>query len=205
MVNSVFQLLVIGIVVLLLLIIEYLDWQGRLDIIKDRHPRLWGAMNSRPARLILLVLCLVGLSKDFRDAISIAPPPIVVVKAPPAPSIIVQPKEEHGWVNDPGIHLESLRAAAPAVWSGSVMSLKEEIHPVRLKFVCHRTLDDITDVRMTIGDNQTVVDGKWNVVDGRKAIEIRFRGPTLGLANILSVQIVAASPVTVLYVERWRP
>ena len=67
--------------------IEFLDWHGRAEIIQQKYPRLWNAMNNRVARLVLLVVAIVLLTKDFRDAIATAPAPVVVFKAPPPPTI----------------------------------------------------------------------------------------------------------------------
>ena len=82
---SVLQIIGVGAVIIFLACIEYLDWRGRFDVIKEKHPRVWGAMNNRPAGLILLTLCMVMLVKDYRDAVATAPAPVVKTSPPPAP------------------------------------------------------------------------------------------------------------------------
>lgn len=79
------QLSLIG---LIGLFVAYLDWQGRLDVLKDKHPKLWRMVHNRPMRLTLLILCLVYLAKDFRDATIVAPPPTISIKTPIPPAIV---------------------------------------------------------------------------------------------------------------------
>jgi hypothetical protein len=44
------------------LITETTDWIGRAEIIESRWPRLWGVMNNRPMRLVLIVVALVMMA-----------------------------------------------------------------------------------------------------------------------------------------------
>ena len=82
MLLKVAQLVAVGIGVLLLVFIELLDWQGRMEIIKKRWPSLWKVINNRPVRLLLLVLAIAFLVRDFKDAIAAAPAPQVRVVVP---------------------------------------------------------------------------------------------------------------------------
>ncbi len=50
------------------LFLEFLDWQGRAEIIESKYPRLWKLVNNRPARFLLMVLAIGLLIKDFKDA-----------------------------------------------------------------------------------------------------------------------------------------
>lgn len=56
-------------------------------------------MNNRPLRLVLLVMCLAFLTKDFQDAVAIAPAPIFKIQAPSIP--IFQVRQEPVIVNTP--------------------------------------------------------------------------------------------------------
>jgi hypothetical protein len=68
---------VVGIFVVVML--ELLDWQGRIEILEIKYPRLWRLVNNRPMRLVLLVLAIGLLSRDFKDIAAVAPPPVVHV------------------------------------------------------------------------------------------------------------------------------
>lgn len=87
MLGTFIQLVIFAVLLLFAAFLEYLDWHGRADVLKDKHPRVWAMVNSRPARLVVLVASLSFLTKDFRDAVSIAPPPVFRVAAPIAPNI----------------------------------------------------------------------------------------------------------------------
>jgi thiosulfate reductase cytochrome b subunit len=45
----------ISILVLYLFISEFLDIIGRLEIIERKWPKLWGLLNNRPMRLVLII------------------------------------------------------------------------------------------------------------------------------------------------------
>ena len=65
------EYLVIALATVMLAGFEYLDMAGRLDVLEQRHPKLWRFANSRPARLLLLVLCAGLLAKDAAEVISV--------------------------------------------------------------------------------------------------------------------------------------
>ncbi len=60
------QRLALWLLAILLLGGEYLDWFGRLDVLEVRHPKVHRFVNSRPLRLVLLLLVFAMLSVDFR-------------------------------------------------------------------------------------------------------------------------------------------
>jgi len=74
--------MVFGLAIALLAFFEFLDVRGRLDILEKKHPKLWGFANSRPARLLFLVMCAGFLAKDVKDATDIPDPPIVRLQPP---------------------------------------------------------------------------------------------------------------------------
>ncbi len=76
MLTSVAQLIGWGIVILIVVLAEMLDWKGRFEMVERDYPRIWRAINNRPARLVLLAVAIVFLAKDFKDAVSIAPPSV---------------------------------------------------------------------------------------------------------------------------------
>lgn len=84
----VLQILIVAIGVVFVALIEVLDWTARLEMIKERWPGVWKAMNNRPARLVLLIIAITFLARDFRDVTAVAPAPIVRFGVPPAPSIV---------------------------------------------------------------------------------------------------------------------
>src|SRR5438552_1699110 len=57
-----------------LLFMEYIDWHGRAEIIEKRNPRLWLAMNNRPARLVMLIAIAALLGADVKEKIVEEPP-----------------------------------------------------------------------------------------------------------------------------------
>jgi hypothetical protein len=73
--------------VLYALLTEGLDWIGRAEIIEHRWPLLWGAMNNRPMRLILIVVAIGMLARVVGDFRAGAEPPEVKFQAPKVPEI----------------------------------------------------------------------------------------------------------------------
>jgi len=88
---KVLQLVGVGLATLLLIGIEILDWQSRMDILQNRWPRIWRTLNNRAARTLLLVAIIVFLVRDFEDSVATALPPVVKIPPPPAPQIVVIP------------------------------------------------------------------------------------------------------------------
>jgi hypothetical protein len=82
-------LLVITAIVLILyfLLTEGLDWIGRAEIIEKRWPILWGAMNDRPMRLVLLIVAIVMLAHVIGELRMGAVAPIATFAAPKVPEI----------------------------------------------------------------------------------------------------------------------
>jgi hypothetical protein len=83
------QLVFTAAVFIYLIFLEFIDWQGRAEVLELKYPWLWRAVNNRPARLLLLVLAVGLLVKDFKDAVAIAPPPVVNIAPPPVPAITI--------------------------------------------------------------------------------------------------------------------
>jgi hypothetical protein len=46
-------------------VVELLDWTGRLELIENRLPKLWRVLNARPSRLILLFLIFGILLENY--------------------------------------------------------------------------------------------------------------------------------------------
>ena len=57
-------------------------------MVESKWPRFWRLLNNRPARLLLLVVAIVFLAKDYRDTIAVAPPPNVTWSSPPPPMVV---------------------------------------------------------------------------------------------------------------------
>lgn len=72
---------------------EATDWIGRAEIIEKRWPRLWGLMNNRPIRLILLAVALVMIGHVIQDLRAGAEAPEVKFRSPQVPMIVPSEKE----------------------------------------------------------------------------------------------------------------
>jgi hypothetical protein len=81
-----------------LIVAEFLDTVGRLEIVENRWPKVWKALNNRPMRLILLILLCALVAKDIADRKSDAKKEETKLEfpsppAPPAPVIqMIAPK-----------------------------------------------------------------------------------------------------------------
>ena len=60
--------------------VEYLDWHGRMDVLQDKHPLLWKAVNARAFRLVLLLLIFGMLAHQFEEQ-----PLVIQLNAVPSP------------------------------------------------------------------------------------------------------------------------
>ncbi len=88
MLLAIVQLMLFATVFVYTQFLEYLDWHGRSDVLKEKHPKVWVFVNNRPMRLVLSLLVLGFLVKDFKDAVAVAPPPTVKIVTPVAPAMI---------------------------------------------------------------------------------------------------------------------
>jgi hypothetical protein len=93
MLSALLLLLVSVALIAYAVITEATDWIGRAEIIETRWPRVWGMMNNRPMRLILVVVALVMLAHIIQDLRIGTDAPTVVLKTP-APPMLEQPKAE---------------------------------------------------------------------------------------------------------------
>jgi hypothetical protein len=75
-------------IILYAVLTEGTDWIGRAEIIEQRWPGLWGLMNNRPMRLILIVVALVMVGHGIQDLRGGAEPLTVSFKPPTVPTII---------------------------------------------------------------------------------------------------------------------
>jgi hypothetical protein len=80
------EYLLLAIALALFAFFEYLDMEGRLDILEKKHPKTWAFLNNRPARLLLIFLAVGFLAMDAKDAAEIPEPPLIKL-APPVISI----------------------------------------------------------------------------------------------------------------------
>src|SRR2546422_11405538 len=51
-------------------------------------------MNNRAGRLVLMIIAIILLAKDYRDAATVAPPPIIQLKPPEVPNISQPPSPQ---------------------------------------------------------------------------------------------------------------
>jgi len=101
---SLLRLLSLGLVVIWLLLAEYLDMRGRMEIVEQHHPKTARWLNSRPFRLILLLIVFVMLADDVRENIKVAeaefssaPPPMKFI-APLPPQVVQAGPRLRGFV-----------------------------------------------------------------------------------------------------------
>lgn len=66
---------------------EGLDWIGMAEVVEKRFPVLWGAMNNRPMRLILLAIAVVMLAHVSADLREGAEAPLLKFARPEVPKI----------------------------------------------------------------------------------------------------------------------
>jgi hypothetical protein len=106
-----------------LVLVEGLDWIGRAEIIEQKWPRLWGAMNNRPMRLVLLVVAVVMLAHVIGDLRSGAEPPLASFAAPKVPTIdtnvkvitVTSSPPHHCWLSNPfGMPNSTIKGAITA-------------------------------------------------------------------------------------------
>lgn len=62
-------LIPLGLIAVLLLFAEYLDWHSRLEIMERRHPKLTRLINDRPFRLVLLCMVFAMLGLDLKQTL----------------------------------------------------------------------------------------------------------------------------------------
>jgi hypothetical protein len=91
---SLLRLLSLGLIGIWLLLAEYLDMRGRMELVEQHHPKLSRWLNSRPFRLVLLLIVCVMLADDVRENIKIVeaelssmPPPMKFI-APVPPQVV---------------------------------------------------------------------------------------------------------------------
>jgi hypothetical protein len=85
----------IALIALFFAFAEYLDWHGRIDLIKEKHHKLWRVMNDRPFRLVMLLMIFAALATDLRGNLShLDSEPIVFRFVAPVPPNVEQAKAE---------------------------------------------------------------------------------------------------------------
>lgn len=70
------------ILILIAAIMWVLDMVGRAETIQKRWPRVWNAATSLPLILLLLVVSVFLLDRDFKDAMATAPAPQMKIPTP---------------------------------------------------------------------------------------------------------------------------
>ena len=50
-----------------LVVAEFIDTIGRLEIVEKRWPRVWRGMNNRPFRLLLLIFLVILVARDVSE------------------------------------------------------------------------------------------------------------------------------------------
>jgi len=72
---------------------DYLDWHGRMEVLETKHPQIAKLVQSRPLRLVLLLMLLGMIVSDFRETIKqVGTEPLVVkasVPAPASPNVVI--------------------------------------------------------------------------------------------------------------------
>jgi hypothetical protein len=83
-----------------LIVCEFLDTVGRLEIIEKRWPRLYRAMSNRPMRIVLIIFLIALVGKDLleraKEKVEL-PKLVITILAPPPPIIqFVSPAKSQG-------------------------------------------------------------------------------------------------------------
>jgi hypothetical protein len=97
---SLLRLLSLGLIAIWLLFAEYLDMRGRMELVEQHHPKLSRWLNSRPFRLVLLLIVCVMLADDVRENIKIVeaefsstPPPMKFIASVPPQVVQAGPRQ----------------------------------------------------------------------------------------------------------------
>lgn len=69
------------------IVCEFLDTIGRLEVVEDHWPKVYRAMSNRPMRLVLIVFLLALVAKDLTEHSQDALGLVVNMPAPPSPTI----------------------------------------------------------------------------------------------------------------------
>lgn len=85
--QTILLILVALAVVLYATLTEGLDWIGRAELIQQKFPLLWGAMNNRPMRIILLLVAVVMLAHITSDLRAGAEAPLIRFASTEVPKI----------------------------------------------------------------------------------------------------------------------
>jgi hypothetical protein len=83
-------IVVIALLAVITVAAEILDWIGRCEIIQNRFPRVWSAMNNRFLRVVALLFMITFVGKDISDRAKEPPVPALVVNIAPPPAPIIQ-------------------------------------------------------------------------------------------------------------------
>ena len=88
---SAMQLAAFWVLFAILVLAEYLDWFGRLEVLEARHPAVHRIVMARPLRLVILLLVFVSLTENSRESLSRLegeqPPPPMKFLPPTPPQI----------------------------------------------------------------------------------------------------------------------
>jgi hypothetical protein len=125
----------LGVAILVyVVLVEGLDWIGRAEIIEKRWPRMWGVMNKRPTRLILILVAiglLIHVIAENRHSVPDSPP---VVNARPQTHPSVEPSD----------HTPTEQKAKPEVHARQGPSQKSALNIVVRGDVNQSTTGDCT-------------------------------------------------------------
>jgi len=98
-----------------------LDMVGSADIIRSRYPRAWVAVTSRPTILLLLLIAITLLDRNYKDAMAVGPPPSVKIYAPSPPLLAIrEPEPPHPSAQKSGKSVAQNQSGKENVQTGSI-------------------------------------------------------------------------------------
>lgn len=79
----------LGLIAVFFLFAEYLDWDGRMEVIEQKHPKLWRVINDRSFRLVVLFFVFAIVATDLKEDLKRVDtePPVMRFVAPKPPVV----------------------------------------------------------------------------------------------------------------------
>jgi hypothetical protein len=214
-----FSDVLVGLLAAYVLVSEFLDTIGRLDIIQDRWPKVWGVLNNRPMRLILIVFLAVLVAKDISDRVHEKVAELKVTM-PSIPAPIIQmttpekPKEK-AVTTLPIPPPSSPGPASPHVGHLTVSQISEistrPEYPYRLRVVIQSDIDFpslmlMLECSSNIGEERGGIEGGMSMNIANSGINRKDASkwyiyyssavPPFGPSNPIVVDLYAAGPIS---------
>jgi hypothetical protein len=208
--------------IIYLLIVEALDWFGRMEVIENRWPKVWSLISNRPSRLVLLLVACTLLAKDvserWRDEGS--PALQVIMPSIPAPVInLVSESSKPISERQTATQTAGPPPAKPVAVPPSITQTSQEVPTTDGNHVYQVTLQSntsITPVGLLLTFNGSIETVNFHLsgnpvmmmsqgfVDDRdpRTVVVRFAFPALSPESPLIVTVESKETVSLISVQR---